>query len=321
MKQLHRMLAAFALSAVAGAAGAQDFPNRPITLVQGFGVGGNADTVARLIAAEMQPGLGQPVVVEARTGAGGNIASNHVAKSKPDGYTLILLTGGHAVSAALYRSLPFDPIKDFDMISTATFFPFVIAVRPDHPAKDLKDLLDRARQKPQGVSFSSVGIGSTQHMTGGLLGLTAGVQLLHVPYRGGAAPLQGVVGGDVDLLIDTMTVALPHIQAGRLRALAVTSAEPWPALPGVPPVGATLPGFEVRSWLGVAAPRGLPPDVLQRLNKEARRAIDSPEVKSRVATLGSVATSSTPEEMTAMVQREVARWKRVVAEAKVPQQD
>jgi tripartite-type tricarboxylate transporter receptor subunit TctC len=171
------------------------------------------------------------------------------------------------------------------------------------------------------VSFSSVGIGWTQHMTGELLGLTAGVQLLHVPYRGGGAPIQGVVGGDVDLLIDTMTVSLPHIQSGRLRALAVTGAEPWPALPGVPPAGATLPGFEARSWLGLAAPRGLPPDVLRRLNQEARRAIDSAEIRTRVATLGSVATSSTPEEMTAMVQREVARWKRVVADAKVPQQD
>jgi tripartite-type tricarboxylate transporter receptor subunit TctC len=312
---MHRrslLLAAAAVSAP-GAFAQSDYPARPVQLVHGFGAGGNADVVARLMAQALQQQLKQSVVVEIKSGAGGMIATSAVAKAPPDGYTLVMLTGAHTVSAALRRTLPYDPVKDFAFISTVSSFPFVIGVRAEHPAKNLAQLLDMARASSNKVSFTSVGVGSTQHMVGELLGSTAGVQLLHVPYRGGGAPVQAVVGGEVDILADTPTVALPHVQSGRIRALGVTSAAPWPSLPGVPPVGSVLPGFEVRSWLGLAAPAGTPPAIVQRLNAEVRKALQSAEVRKVLATAGSEPAYSTPAAMAEMVQSDIARWRSVVA--------
>lgn len=286
------------------------YPARPITLVHGFGAGGNADVVARLIGRKLQDALGQPVVVEIKSGAGGAIASDYAAKAAPDGHTLVLLTGAHTVSAALRSNLPYDAVRDFSFISTVSSFPFVVAVRANHPARNLKELLDMARK--QQISFSSVGIGSTQHMVGELLAASAGVPLLHVPYRGGGAPIQAVLGGEVDMLCDTLTVATPHLQAGKLRALAVTSAKPWPATPDVPPVSATLPDFEVRSWLGLAAPAGAPDAVVQRLNTEVRKALESADVQKALGQAGSMASPSSPEEMRKMVQSEIGRWSGVI---------
>jgi tripartite-type tricarboxylate transporter receptor subunit TctC len=301
-------------------AAAQDYPQKPIRLVQGFGPGGNADTVARLVGAAMAAGLGQQVIVEPRTGAGGNVASDHVAKSAPDGYTLILLTGGHAVSAGLYKSLPFHPLDDFSMISIATYLPFVISVRPDHPARDLAGLIRLAREKPGAVKFTSVGVGTTQHLIGELLAASAGVEMLHVPYRGGAAPLQGVLSGDVDALIDTATFTTAQLQAGKVRALAVTPRERLATMPGVPPVADTIPGFDVRSWTGIAGPRGLPAPIVERLNAEVRRALAQPELRKRLEDLGNDVRASAPEEMRSYVADEIARWTKVIREARVPQQ-
>lgn len=290
------------------------WPTRPITLVHGFGAGGNADVIARLVAGRLSDSLKQPVVVEIKAGAGGAIASQHIAKSAPDGYTLVMLTGAHTVSAALRKSLPYDPVKDFAFIGTVTAFPFVVAVRPDHPAKDLAQFIAQAKAsggKPP--SFSSVGVGSTQHMTGELLSATAGAPMLHVPYRGGGAPVIAVMAGEVDVLVDTPTVAVPHVQAGKLRALAVTSAASWPSLPGVPPAAATLPGFEVRSWLGLAAPAGTPDAVVRRLNAALQAMLREPETLKALADAGSAANPGTPEAMAEMVAADIVRWKSVAA--------
>lgn len=308
-------IAATGLAIACGSAVADDYPSRPISLVHGFGAGGNADVLSRLIGERLQASMGQSVVVEARTGAGGTIASNLVAKAKPDGYTLIMQTGGHAVSGALYKSLPYDTVADFDWVSTVTSFPFVIGVRAEHPAQNLAELIERARREPGKVTFTSVGVGSTQHLTGELLASTAGVQMLHIPYRGGGAPITAVIAGDVEVLVDTITVAGPHIKAGKIRPLAVTSAQPWPALPGVPTVASTLPGFEVRSWLGIAAPKGLPAPVLAKLNAEIRKALEHPETKARIEGAGSEARGSASDEMRKMVASEVARWQKVVDSA------
>lgn len=317
MKTFIGLLAA----ALSSAALAQEpWPQKPLRLVQGFAVGGNGDTVARMLADPLSKALGQPVVVEAKTGAGGNIASEMVAKSAPDGYTLILLTGGHAVSAGLYKSLPFHPIDDFAMISTVTFFPFVISVRPDHPAKNLFDVIRMAKEKPGALNFSSVGIGSTQHLAGELLASLAGVQLTHVPYRGGTAPIEGLLRGDVDLLIDTVTFTIGQLKAGRARALAVTSPAEWPSLPGVPPAGQTVAGFDVRSWTGLAAPKGTPAAIISRLNQEVRRALAQFEVKSRLENLGNEVRAGAADEMREFVGAQAARWTQVIREAKVPQQ-
>ena len=293
-----------------------DYPSRPIQLVHGFGAGGNADVVARLLAQRLQPRLGQPVVVEIRTGAGGAIATAQVAKAAPDGHTLVLLTGAHTVSAALRRNLPYHPVKDFSFLSTVTTFPFVVAVRAEHPARTLDELLAQARQRQ--VSYTSVGVGSTQHMVGEMLASVSGAPLLHVPYRGGGAPVQAVLGGEVDVLCDTPTVATPHLQSGRLRALAVTSAKPWPLLPGVPTAASTLPDFEVRSWLGLAAPAGVPPAVSRRLHAETLAVLRDPELQKALANLGSVAWPSTPDAMQDMVQNDIARWRGLIARRGIP---
>lgn len=296
------------------------YPNRPIQLIHGFGAGGNADVVARLVGQKLQESLKQPVVVEIKSGAGGSIASNAVAKAAPDGYSLVMLTGAHTVSAALRKSMPYDAVKDFAFLSTVSSFPFVVAVRAEHPAKSLAELLAMARKDPDKISFTSVGVGSTQHMVGELLGATAQVKLLHIPYRGGGAPVQAVIAGDVDVLTDTLTVAAPHIKSGRLRALAITSADPWPSAPGVPTVSTVLPGFEVRSWLGLAAPAGTPADVVQKLAAEIHKALKAPDLQQALAQAGSAAAPSTPEQMRAMVGSEIARWRDVIQQVGIPLQ-
>ncbi len=318
MRQISRrklLLAATAATASAAGHGvfAQgSYPSRPVQLIHGFGAGGNADVVARLVGQKLQDQLGQPVVVDIKSGAGGAIATGYVAKAAPGGQNLVMLTGAHTVSAALRKNLSYDAVKDFAFISTVSSFPFVIAVRAEHPAKSLAQLIELSRQRQ--VSFTSVGVGSTQHMVGELLGASSGGQFLHVPYRGGGAPVQAVIGGEVDLLCDTLTVAVPHIQSGRLRALAVTSAEAWPTLPAVPPAAASLPGFEVRSWLGIAAPAGTPDAIVQRLNSEVRAVLARADVQKSLVNLGSVASPSSPEAMKDMVQKEIARWKNVIAQ-------
>jgi tripartite-type tricarboxylate transporter receptor subunit TctC len=297
-----------------------DYPSHPIQLCHGFGAGGNADVVSRLLAQKMQETLKQPVVVEIKSGAGGLIATDFVAKARPDGYNIVMLTGAHTVSAALRKTLPYEPVKDFAFVSTVTSFPFVIAVRAEHPARNLAELLATARQAPERVTFTSVGVGSTQHMVGELLGVSAGVRLLHVPYRGGGAPVQAVIAGDVDILADTLTVATPHIQSGRLRALAVTSAQPWPSMPEVPAVASVLKGFEIRSWLGLAAPGGTPPQAIERLDRCVRAALGDPGVKATLASLGSEPAPSSPVQMKSMIEREIKRWSEVVTQAGIPRQ-
>jgi len=308
--------------ALAGLALAQEgaYPSKPIQLIHGFGAGGNADVVARLVGQRLQTLLKQPVVIEIKSGAGGSIATHFVAKAKPDGYSLVMLTGAHTVSAALTRSLPYDPVKDFAFISTVSSFPFVVAVRAEHPAKTLADLMAMARQEPGKITFTSVGVGSTQHMVGELLGASAGVKLLHVPYRGGGAPVQSVLAGDVDILADTLTVATAHIRSGRLRALGVTSAQTWPSLPGVLPVAAALPGFEVLSWLGLAAPAGTPEGVVKLLNTETRRALQDPDLLKTLADLGSQAAPNSPLDMRNTVEQDIVRWRGVVDKAGIARQ-
>ncbi len=311
------VLGSLTLTGIAAAA----YPDRPVTLVHGFGAGGNADTVARLMAAELEKKFGQPFVVEARTGAGGTIASAYVSKAEPDGYTLILLTGGHTASAAMRESLPYDPVEDFAMVSTVTQFPFVIAVSAKSPLQSPDDLVKRARDDQQkSITFSSVGVGSTQHLTGELLAAAAQGNMLHVPYRGGGAPVVAVMAGDVDLLVDTATVAGSHIKSGGLRALAVTSADAWPELPDVPPVAKTLPGFEVMSWLGIAAPAGTPNDIVQALNAALREILADEDVKAKLAGLGSATAYSTPEAMRHRIDNDIKQWRQVVADAGIPLQ-
>lgn len=296
------------------------WPDRPITLFQGFGPGGNGDVLARLAAAPLGAALGQPVVVEARTGAGGNIASDLVAKSRPDGYTLALLTGGHTAGAAIYRRLPFDPVADFTFIASFVAFPFVLATRAGAPWKTLAELIAAAKAAPGTITWGTSGVGSTQHLTGELLAETVGMRWNHVPYRGGSAPLGDVMAGRVDCYLDTITTIGPGIRDGRLLALGITSPEPWPLLPEAPPMARTVPGFQVFSWAGIAAPAGLPAPIVARLNGEIHQAQQDPAIRDRMALLGAIPKADSPAEFTGFVTQQVATWRRVVAAAGIEQQ-
>jgi len=302
------------------AAIAEDYPSRPITLLHGFGVGGNADVIARIVAEGLSHRIGQPVVVEARPGAGGNIASERAAKATPDGHTLVMLTGGHAVAAGIYKTLPYDPVDDFQMVSTVVFFPFVIAVKADHRFQTLGDLIAAAKAKPDSLTYSSVGVGTTQHLVGELLSSMAGIRMLHVPYRGGGAPINDLLGGQIDILIDTLTITAPQLKAGTIRGLGVTSAQPWFSIPQVPPIAATVPGFEVRSWLGIATAKNTPQPIVDKLNTELRATLEMPDIKDKLQAMGNEVRGSSPDEMRSMVVSDIARWKKVIHDANIPQQ-
>ena len=298
---------------VASTAQAQSWPQRSITLIHGFGAGGNADSISRLVANALSESLGVSVIVDAKPGAGGNIASEFVSRAASDGYTLILLTGGHAVSAALYKKLRFNPVDSFTFVSLVGTFPFVVATRADNPVADLAGLIATIRQQPG--KFSSVGFGSTQHLTGELLALSAGGKLTHIPYRGGMQPLTDVLAGQIDLIVDTITVTGPAIKAGTLKGLGVSSASPWPSLPGVPTIASQLPGFDVKSWIGIALPAGAPSEIVSRLHEAVGKVVNDPEFQKRLDLLGVRAGSSTPEAMKAFVASEVKRWNEVIADA------
>ncbi len=301
-------------------AAAQSWPVKPIKLVQGFAAGGNGDIIARLVAQNITGPLGQALVVEGRTGGGGNLAADFVAKSPADGYTLILLTGGHAVSAAIYRQLPFDPIDDFSMVSLVSQFAFVVATAPDSPLKSMADVITLSKKMPGSLSFSSAGTGTTQHLAGELFKSAAGIDMIHVPYRGGLAPVTDVMAGRVSMMFETFTPTLPQIRAGKLRALGVTSMGRSSILPDLAPVAETVANFEVTSWMGIAAPAKLPGPILDRLNREMLRAIASPEARERLTGLGADPRSSSPAEMRAHVATEIDKWKRVVEMAKIERQ-
>jgi tripartite-type tricarboxylate transporter receptor subunit TctC len=298
----------------------EDYPSRPVTLMHGFGAGGNADAIARIVADGLSRRLGKPVIVEARPGAGGNIASDRVANAAPDGYTLIMLTGGHAVSAALYKSLPFDPVDDFQMISTVVFFPFVVAVKANHRFQTLADLIAEAKAKPDTLTYSSVGVGTTQHLVGELLSSMAGIKMIHVPYKGGGGPINDLLGGQIDILIDTLTITAPQLAAGTIRGLGVTSQKPWFSIPDAPPIAATVPGYEVRSWLGIATTKGVPAPIVERLNREVRAVLDTPEIRSKLEAMGNEVRGGSPDEMRGMIGSEISRWKQVIGDAGIPKQ-
>lgn len=316
-------LGAGAALAAAGSlpARAQGFPERPIKLIQGYAPGGNADTIARLVAAEMQRGLGQPIMVETMTGAGGTIAATAVARAKPDGYTLLLTTAGHTVAAAMLAKPPYRPAADYEAVSTVTFFPFLLVVPTDSKCTSLQQLLAAARSASGTFGYGSAGVGTTHHLAGELLAGMANASLLHVPYRGDAASLTGLLSGDVAMVISPPTAAIGQIKSGRLRAIATTGPQRWPGLPQVPTVAEQgVAGYEVRSWAGLLAPAGTPRPVIERLNAEVIRALQAPAVRQKLADIGGEARASTPEEMKTMIASEYDKWSALVADANIPRE-
>jgi tripartite-type tricarboxylate transporter receptor subunit TctC len=302
------------------AAWGQTYPERPVRLVVGFPPGGSSDIVARVVAQHLSLLIGQPVVVENKPGAGGVIGSDFVAKAPADGHTLLLATAGHSTAAAMMSKLPFDAVKDFAWITTVTTYPFVIATAADSPIRSLPDMIARAKAAPGKISYSSAGVGTSHHLLGEWLSAEAGIEMIHVPFKGGTSPVTEVVAGRVDVMFETMTLVLPHIKSGKLRALAVTSPEPKDYLPGVPPVAKTVPGLVFQSWLGIAAPAATPAPIVERLNRDLRKVLSVPEVQQRLAALGGGAAPVAPDAMREQVATEIARWRRLVETRRIERQ-
>jgi len=315
------LLSAFGLALAPAGAIAQDaYPTRPILLTHGNTPGSNSDLMARIIADPLAARLGQPVIVESRPGAGQTLAFGRIASGTPDGYTLIMMHSGHPIAGAVYKTLKYDTVSDFQMLSQLILYPFVLAVRQDHPLKSMAELIAYAKANPGKLSFSSTGVGTTQHLTGVLLESKAGIVMNHISYRGATQAVQDVLGGRIDVLIETLTQTTPLISSGQMRGLAVTTAKAWRTQPGIPPLGDTVPGFEVNGWMGVATTHDVPRPIAERLTREITEVLKLPEVRERFEQQGNEVQGSTPEQMRHRVAKELAMWKQVVKDGNIPQQ-
>jgi tripartite-type tricarboxylate transporter receptor subunit TctC len=306
-------LTGMAALAVSPAIGQEaNWPQRPLRIIIPTSPGGSPDIASRLLGEKITGRLGQSIVVESMTTGGGVAGLQLVAKSPPDGYTLAMLTGGFATQAAVLKNLQYEPLKDFAFITSVVRYPMVYSVRPDSPIKSFADLIERAKAEPGKVSYGIVGAGNVYHLLGKWIDNAAGVEMNGVPYRGTALALQDVLGGRVDVLSDAATSSIPRVLSGQVRALAVSSAEPYPLLPGVPTMAATVPGITVESWLGLAAPAATPRPIVERLNSEIRRALDLPEVKTWAEQSGVLPAPSTPEQFRSRVENDVRQWTEIV---------
>ncbi len=305
--------------AAAGSAPGQApaYPTKPIRIVVPFPPGGATDILARDVAQKLTDAWGQAVIVDNRPGAGGNIGSELVAKAAPDGYTLEMGTvGTHAINASLYAKMPYDHVKDFAPVILVASVPNVLEVNPALPVNSVAELIAYAKANPGKLNFASSGNGTSIHLSGELFKVMAGVQMTHVPYKGSAPALQDLIAGQVQLMFDNLPPSLPQIKAGKLRALAVTSAARAPALPDVPTVAeAGLPGFEASSWFGVLAPAGTPPAIVAKLNAEIGRWLATPEAKEKLAKQGADAAGGSPEDFVKHIAAETAKWAKVVKES------
>lgn len=300
---------------------AQGYPTKPVRIVLPFGPGGIADITTRTIAPKLSDGLGQQVVVENMPGAGGIRAAETVARAEPDGHTLLLLTNGNAVSQALFKSLPYDPVNDFAMISTVGYFSMVIVTRPESSAKTLQEAIAMAKANPGKMNIGTITPGGTQHLAGELFRSTAGIDALVVPHKTTGEVIVAARNGNVDLAVDFIAPLLANIKSGALRALAVTAGKRFPGLPDVPTaIEAGVAGYDVASWNAMAAPAKTPRAVVDRLNAELRKAIAAPDVQKRFEELGVEGRTSTPEQLRDFFIAESKRWTRVVEAAKIPKQ-
>lgn len=314
-KSLKLLATAAALAGLTGfsAGAAAAYPDHPIRLVVGFSAGGTTDVVARIVGKEISQELGQPVVVENRPGAGSNIGTELVARAKPDGYTLYMVAVTSAINQTLYKNIKFNLVKDFAPVALAVKVPNVLVVNPKVPAHSVKELVAYAKANPGKLNFASSGSGTSIHMAGELFKQRAGVDILHVPYKGSAPAETDLMGGQVDMMFDNMPAAWPHVKAGKLRALAVTTAERSKTAPDLPTMEESgFPNFDVSSWFGVLAPAGTPADVVNKLNAAVEKAISKPDVQKRFTDLGAVAVKTTPAEFGEFIKSEVATWAKVV---------
>ena len=312
MKKTARILATVAFAAAASLAQAQAWPSRPVKLVVPFSPGGFTDVVARILGQKLTESLGQPVIIENKPGAGSTIGSDYVAKSKPDGYTLVMVSTTQVSSPWLYKAMPYDVFKDFTPIMKLVEGPYVLVANPKLPVKTVAELLALARAQPGKLDYASSGNGSAQHLVGAMFATMGGVNINHVPYKGSGQAMQDIVGGQVQLGFVGMPNALPYIPSGRLRALAVTTRKRSPDLPDVPTMDeAGIKGYDATIWLGLLGPAGLPRDIVTRLNSEITKALSSAETRKLILAAGVEVSTSSPEEFAALLRREYDKWGKV----------
>jgi tripartite-type tricarboxylate transporter receptor subunit TctC len=322
MPKSHATLLAGAglLLALTTAVAAQDYPTKPVRLIVPFPPGGSNDVVGRVIATQLSERLGQQVVVDNRGGAGGVIGTEITANAPKDGYTLQVISLAHAVNPWLYK-LPYDPIKSFTPISILASGPNVLAINPSLPVNSVKELIALAKQKPGELQYASAGVGSFQHLGGELFKLTAGVDLLHVPFKGGGPAMIDVVGGHTKIMFSSLVQTTPHIRSGKLRALGTGGTERNPVLPNVPTIAeAGVPGYEAVNWWGVAAPAGTPAAIVEKLHKEITAVQSSEEVKRHFATEGAQIVQMSSAGFGAFIETEMKKWERVVKEGGIKAQ-
>jgi tripartite-type tricarboxylate transporter receptor subunit TctC len=321
----HRLLAvassAFLLAAAfvpSSATHAAEYPTGPITMIVPFAPGGSADTVARIVGNEVSKEIGQPIVILNRSGAGGNIGYEMAARALPDGYTLVMATSPLAVNVSLYHKLGYDPIKDFSPISLVALQPNLLVVNPELPVKTLAELIAYAKVNPGKLNFGSSGIGTSQHLAGELFKRRAGVDIVHVPYRGGGPAMVDLVGDRLQMMFETIPSSLPYAQSGQLRAIAITVDERSKMLPDVPTVSeAGLPGFVSRGWLGVAAPAKTPKPIIDKLNAAIRKASETPSVADRLTELGLQVKPTSPSEFATFIDQEINNYRNIITSAKI----
>jgi tripartite-type tricarboxylate transporter receptor subunit TctC len=307
------VLAGLAAAALPQAAFAQAYPSRPISLLVPWAPGGSTDILARIVAAHLHQSMGQPVIIENRTGAAGNIGTGAVVRAAPDGYTLLFNTMSvHTMNHALFATMPFDGVKDFSAITLLAYVTNTMVVHPSVPANTVAEFIAYAKANPGKVAYASSGPGSTNHLCAAMLERMAGIEMLHVPYRGGAPAVADTVGGQVQLFFTAGTQSLEHVKAGRLKLLAVTEAKRSPFLPDVPTVAETVPGYEMTVWYGAFGPPGMPKEIVAKLNAEIGRALFLPEVKQRMADIAVEVALSTPEELAARMRNDADKWGGVI---------
>lgn len=319
------MLAAFAAAvalAAPGMAQAEDWPTRPITMIVPFPAGGSADAVARLVAMEMSDKLKQQVVVENRAGAGGNVGADAVAKAEPDGHVLLITTPGLAAGRSIYRKLPFDARSDFAPITQLTATYFILVVHPSVPARSMKELIAYAKAHPGKLNYGSSGSGATLHLATEQFKIAAGIDVVHVPYKGEAPAYAALMADEVQMVLGPVSGLLPHIKAGRLRGLAVSTLQRVPEIPDLPTIAeAGLPGFEFTSWFGLFAPAGTPAAIQERIHKEVARILALPELRQRLPQMGADPVGSTPEQFKARFLKDIDQYARVIEAAGIPKSD
>lgn len=305
------LAAGMAASSAAGAAEA--YPSKPIRFVVPAAAGGPTEIVTRLLAERMTQSMGVSVIVEAKPGAGGNIGADAVAKSAPDGYTILMGTiGTNAINQTLYKSMPFQPLKDFTAVTQVVSYPLVVVVNPKLPIYSVADLIAYARANPGKLNRASGGSGTSMHMSGELFNEMAGVQMQHIPYKGSLPALTDVIGGQADLAFDSLVIAQPLIKAGKLRALAVTGPKRSPAAPDIPTVAETVPGYAMTSWIGVFAPAGTPRPIVDRLQQEIARALADPRVREQLVSQAADPVASKPDDFARFTADETEKWAPVV---------